>query len=368
MVEARLSVVMVAGHVDRRGEVRRLAGRARRLRDRGIACRVACLGGAPALNAEGLDTLENAWIGRRWLLPLAARQLVLADPARRPDVVHIVHDDVAEAGALLAGLWRAPVVRTVEDFPPPGLGPRPDPRRCRAVVVGAETLRRHLVERLGMPADRVHLIRPGIEPPPDQESADDVGGPEDRLPVIGTMGSFRDGHGPDMLLDAVHRIVEAGRDVELLVAGIGPGEDAARRRAERLGIADRLTFAGPAALEGAFWRVIDLYCQATTAPTVALPMAIAMATGTPCVAADVEGVADLLGRGEQGVLVPPADPTAIARALIDVIDRPSVHRGRAIDAARWALERYDPAREADALAALYDRIAAAGSDRGARTA
>ena len=53
-----------------------------------------------------------------------------------------------------------------------------------------------------------------------------------------------------------------------------------------------------------------------------MPMVLleAMAAGVPAVAADVEGVAEAIRHGQDGVIVPPGDHLAIAQAVADVID------------------------------------------------
>ena len=179
----------------RRGPPAGPAGRPRELRDRGVACRVACLGGGPGPERRGARRARERLDRPPLAPPAGGPPLVLADPARRPDVVHVLHDDVAEAGALLAGLWRSP------SSGPSRTSRRPARARGRTPAAAgpwSSAPRRSggtWSSGLGVPADRVHLIRPGIEPPTVEEAADEADGPDDRLPVIGTMGSFRDGHG-----------------------------------------------------------------------------------------------------------------------------------------------------------------------------
>src|SRR5205823_3118792 len=89
--------------------------------------------------------------------------------------------------------------------------------------------------------------------------------------------------------------------------GAGPG------RAERLGIAGRVTFTAERGAEPMFWGVLDLYCQAALRPCAGRPLAAALARGIPAVAADVEGLRAWVDDGRAGRLVPPGDPDAMAR-------------------------------------------------------
>ena len=355
MSEARKTVALLAGHVGRRGESRRLARLIGRLAERGYHGRLLCLGGVATMAPGAADALESPWLGRPWLRRLAARQLVQGDPGPRPDLVHALSEEVAPAALTLAGLWRAPAVVSSEQLPLLGGPPRFDLRRCDAIVVDDERLLRAIADVAELPEGTVHVIPPGIEPPVE---GPDQGGPSEgsRLPVIGMMGRIAPGAGFEVFLDAIHRIVEAGRDVEFLVAGDGTNEARIRRRAERLEIADRLTFAGPSAIEGPFWRVVDLYCQPSTTPGPGRVLASAMVAGRPCIASDVAGYRAMLGEGDRGLLVPVGDPNALARAILGLLDAPDRRHDIAEHARTWARARFDPDREANTLVSLYDRL------------
>ena len=357
MSEARKTVALLAGHVGRRGESRRLVRLIGRLAARGYHGRLICLGGVATM-ADGADgALESPWLGRPWLRRLAARQLVHGDPGPRPDLVHALSEEVAPAAITLATLWRAPAIVSSEQLPLLGGPARFDLRRCDALVVDDRRFIEAIGEVAELPEGAVHVIPPGIDPP---DEGPDRGGPAEgkRLPVIGMMGRITLGAGFEVFLDAIHRIVEAGRDVEFLVAGDGSNEARIRRRAERLEIADRLTFAGPSVIEGPFWRVVDLYCQPSTTPGPGRVLASAMIAGRPCIASDLAGYRAMLGGGERGRLVPPGDPNALARAILGLLDAPDRRLELADRARTWARDRFDPDRESDALTSLYDQLCA----------
>ena len=62
----------------------------------------------------------------------------------------------------------------------------------------------------------------------------------------------------------------------------------------------------------------------------------ALALGLPVVATDVGGISDLLGDGDDAVLVPPARPDLLAKAIVDIVTDDAVARrdGRAAVARR----------------------------------
>jgi glycosyltransferase involved in cell wall biosynthesis len=138
----------------------------------------------------------------------------------------------------------------------------------------------------------------------------------------------RKGH--DVLLDALSRIAEPPWSL----AVVGPLDRApefvagVRGRAARLG--EQVTFAG--ALTGraldARYGEADLLVLASQAEPYGMVVAEALARAVPVVATDVGGVPEALGRAPGGVrpglLVPPADPDALAAALRRWLTEPAL--------------------------------------------
>ncbi|MEW4570360.1 glycosyltransferase family 4 protein [Tautonia sp. JC769] len=351
MAEAPPTVALLAGHISHRGEVRRLAQLVDRLAHRSVAALVICAGGAADLRELGVPVLEDPWLHRPWLSRLAVRRLLIDDSDPRLSLVHALHDEVAEAAAQLSATRSVPLIRTIEDDPPTDASLRLHVPHLAAVVVPDEGLRRRLVDRSFLAEDFFRVIPPGIDPGIGSRAEHDPPA-SGRLPVIGAIGRFGPASGFETFLDAIFRIVESGRDIEFLIGGLGPGEPRLRRRAQRLELTARLTFAPPAALESAFWRVITLYVHPATGATTAPALRSALVSGTPSLAGDVPGPRSLLADG-RGVLVPPADPSRLAAAILELLDQPLRARSLADQARSWAVPRFDPDREADALAGLY---------------
>ncbi|HSN19647.1 MAG TPA: glycosyltransferase family 4 protein [Usitatibacter sp.] len=118
-------------------------------------------------------------------------------------------------------------------------------------------------------------------------------------------------------LQGVRLAHELGVDARLAVAGGGPEEGRLKRYAHALGIATRVTFAGPVfgadklrLLEGAHVSLLPSYSEG-------LPYALleSMAAGVPVIATAVGAIPDVMTDGIHGLLVPARDGKAIAEAL-----------------------------------------------------
>lgn len=182
--------------------------------------------------------------------------------------------------------------------------------------------------------------------------------------VVG-VGRLVEKKGFDHLLDAVGLLRGRGRAVRLDLVGGGVEEGALRTRAADLGLTDLVTFHGP--LTQAETREIIRGAAALAAPCVVgtdgnrdgLPTVIleSLALGTPVVATPVTGIPEAILHGRTGLLVPEADPVALADALAMLVDDPGL-RCELADAGRRHVEAHFDARtNGQVLHQALDRLA-----------
>jgi glycosyltransferase involved in cell wall biosynthesis len=228
---------------------------------------------------------------------------VLAPHARRLRLVVLVHMPLGlEAEADDAG-----EIRTRE---------RAALSAADAVVTTSRWSRDRLIELYALPADRLHVAEPGVQP---AELAAGTATGEALLTVAAVIPD----KGHDLLLDALAAIP----DVPWHWVCVGsPDRDpsfveALRQRSREHGLANRVHFAGTATgadLDRAYAEA-DLMVLASRAETYGMVITEALARGMPAVATDVGGVAEALGHGSDGtrpgLVVPAENPTALADAL-----------------------------------------------------
>jgi glycosyltransferase involved in cell wall biosynthesis len=120
-----------------------------------------------------------------------------------------------------------------------------------------------------------------------------------------------------LLLDA-WPAVAARTGASLVLVGQGPEQNRLASHARKLGVCDRVHFAGPVADPADHLRAADAFVLPSVAEGMSNSLLEAMATGLPCLASAIGGNTDLLESSGAGLLLPP-EPGAWSDALVRVL-------------------------------------------------
>jgi teichuronic acid biosynthesis glycosyltransferase TuaC len=250
------------------------------------------------------------------------------------------------AAALLGGLFRVPVLITLRGMLPllvPYRLRRPQLRwalrRADRVIAVAESLKADAVA-LGIPPERVRVIENGIDADlfrpherGDRNGARRALGLPEGGQILVSVGTLAPRKGFHLVIEALPALAERFPEIRFAIVG-GAGAEGAmeqelRSLSERLGVAERVIFAGPRqrAELAAWYSAADLSVLASAhegCPNVVLE---ALACGTPVVATPVGGIPEILSDPDAGLLVErtvPALTAALATALSRSWDRDKV--------------------------------------------
>ncbi len=189
------------------------------------------------------------------------------------------------------------------------------------------------------PEERLAELRRSYELAPDD-------------PVVGCVTRFHAAKGVEYLVEAFPRVLDRLPDARLMLVGEGPGQAALERRVGELGVARQVIFTG-------FRREVeDHYALFTVSAVPSVEEGFgnvaveSMAMGVPVVASDLGGLPEIITHGENGLLVPPADPPALAEALLSVLEDPGRH-ARMGKAARERSRDFSMDRYVERLEMLY---------------
>jgi glycosyltransferase involved in cell wall biosynthesis len=218
------------------------------------------------------------------------------------------------------------------------------------VICVSEAVREVVLEREGTPEDRTVVIRNGVQLPDGALSQDDLAaarsefgfGPEHR--IVGMVANLDHAvKGASYFVDALPLIVARVPEARFLVLGEGREKTALRARAEELGVADRVVFAGFRSDVHRLYPIMDVSVLTSLSEGLSITILESMSFGIPVVATAVGGNPELVRHGESGFLVPPKDAASFADAVVRVLGDPQLaqklgQEGRAIVERDFALE------------------------------
>jgi glycosyltransferase involved in cell wall biosynthesis len=102
---------------------------------------------------------------------------------------------------------------------------------------------------------------------------------------------------------------------------------------------------------------LDVCVSAALEEALGLTIPEAMAAGRAVVATKVGGVPENIEDGQTGILVPPADPAALADALIRILSDDAWRRACGQRGWHQVREKYDANRQLEQVEAIYGRVA-----------
>jgi glycosyltransferase involved in cell wall biosynthesis len=301
------------------------------------------------LAAAGWSVREHAVPGA-WPRPAAAdRDRLAAALAAVPDGATVLLDGLVacpapEVVAPASDRLRLVVLAHLPLADETGLAPavaaeldaaeRRSLRAAAAVIATSGWAARRLVDHHRLPADRVHVAAPGVDAAPLAPGTDGAS----RLLCVAAVTPRK---GQDLLVEALAKV--ADRPWHCDCAG---GWDRAPDYADRVRglvrehrLSDRIRLLGPRTGDdlAAAYAAADLVVLASHAETYGMVVTEALARGIPAVVTGVGGAPEALGHApggdRPGILVPAADPAALAGALRRWLDEPDT-RDRLRRAAR----------------------------------
>jgi D-inositol-3-phosphate glycosyltransferase len=266
----------------------------------------------------------------------------------RYDVVHSHYWQSGIAGLDLAGKWGVPLVHSAHSLAQvknahlaPGDSPEPQ-RRIDGesrVIGGADVLIastdsewQQLSCLYGAPHDRLKTIHPGVDhrmfAPGDRVAAKAQLGLSDQGVML-FVGRIQPLKGLELAVETLSEISRSSvRPVMLVVAGGPSGAQGDREMtrlrelAARLGLADRIRFAGPQAHATlpTFYRAADILAVCSYSESFGLSALEAQACGTPVIGTEVGGLSHVVADGSSGYLIDCRDAKLFAERALTLLE------------------------------------------------
>jgi len=287
-----------------------------------------------------------------WLIPKIAQQL-------REGAFDLLHTHGYKAdllGIIAAYMAKIPIVATIHGytnaFPAVRVYGHLDLlvlRRFPKVMAVSDYLRQELIAS-GLAPHQVVTVYHVLDPDvfvstisADRRQVRAELGIGTHTPVVLTVGRLNPEKGHRYLLESAQLVCQYIHDLHVLVVGEGPLREQLEVSARSLSLNAVVSFLGWRKDVASLMAASDLFVLPSTRDSFPMVILEALAIGVPVIATRVGGVPEIIRTGENGILVEPRDPEALARAMTWALTNPAqagqlVRHGQAVVRQRFSVE------------------------------
>jgi len=305
--------------------------------------------------------------------PVALAHLATLFRRGRYDIVHTHSSKAGILGRVAARMARVPIiVHTVHGW---GFNERQSERvrntyirlerycaRFTDALVTVTPLMNEKGLRFGVGEESQFVtIRSGIEidryasPSRDRASMRaELGIPPD-APVVGSVMRLSPPKAPHVIIEATHDLLAVHPELRVVIVGDGTQRARVEGLIRKLGLEERVILTGLRTDVGDLLGAFDVFVLPTYWEGLPRVIPQAMAASLPVVASDVDGNAEIVEPGVNGLLVPPDDRAGFARAILEILGDPATAR-RMGEAGRRCADAFHVDRMVADIEVLYDRL------------
>jgi glycosyltransferase involved in cell wall biosynthesis len=289
----------------------------------------------------------------------------------RPAVVH-AHDPHAVSMAALALSFSAPVPRPqviasrrVDFHLQSHAFSQWKYRQVDGFIAASQAIKDILVGD-GIAADRIVVVHDGIDVEriahrPAVDLHAEYWMPHG-APVIVNVGALVAHKGQRYLIDAMPLVLREVPDAHLVIFGEGDLRPALERQIKHLSLAKRVLLPGFREDVLSLMKTADLFVMSSLTEGLGSAVLDAMAMGLPVVGTRAGGIPEAVVHDETGFLVEPADPVALASAMVTLLEDSTRRRSFGEAGRRRVTAHFGVDRLVDGTLTAYRHFAKLGSD------
>ncbi|MBX3011955.1 MAG: GT4 family glycosyltransferase PelF [Caldilineaceae bacterium] len=313
---------------------------------------------AQQLRALGLEVIDLG-MTRKWRLDAFVRLYWLLRQ-RRPAILHtwLFHANIP--GRLLGRLAGVPIIIGSEHTMGQEGKLRQRLNRLTApladqIICIAQKVADFAHSAIGIPRAKLVVIPNGVDtqsfaPPPTPPTTD-------RQPrIFGFVGRLHPVKGLPFLLEAFAQVVAQCPEQQLWLIGEGSERQRLAQQRDALGLTKHVTFWGARQDVAALLQQMDLFVLPSHWEGMPMVLLEAMAVGLPVVATAVGGTPEVVVPGETGYLVPPADPPALAQALLRFCHDPALCQRLGAAGRQRVEQHFSIEQNVAQTVALYEKL------------
>lgn len=299
---------------------------------------------------------------------LAVLRLAMAMKRRKCLLAHFHDAHSVAVGSIAASLAKVPfrIITRRVDFPLKRnyFSRRKYSKNINAIIAISEGVKKVLVEG-GVEPENIEVIPSGIDFSPFEEDSfvltfsnylrrEFSFAPDDYL--VGIVAHLADHKGHEYLIQATKILKERSPKIKMIIVGEGPLRMELNRQAKELNIEDIVFFLGFREDVAKILFSLDLFVLSSYLEGLGSSILDAMACRLPVVATKVGGIPEVVIHGETGLLVPPRNPSALARAILNLYKNKTLASRLGKRGYELVHQKFSAEAMAGKVVRLYERV------------
>ncbi len=313
---------------------------------------------AQQIRALGIEVIDLG-MTRKWRLDALIRFFDLLRQ-RRPQILHTWMFHANIPGRVLGRLAGVPIIIGSEQT----MGQEGQIRRrlnrltavwADCVICVAQKVADFVHEQVGIPRDKLLVIANGVDTQTFSPSSTTKAA--DWQPrIIGNVGRLEPVKGTRFLIDAFAQVASQFADAQVWLVGDGTERQSLAMQAQQQGIAAQIEFLGMRPDVATLLTQMDIFVLPSQWEGMPNAVLEAMAAGLPVIATGVGGTTEVVVQDETGLLVPAADPTALAKAIATLLSDPALCRRMGAAGRQRAEQHFSIEQTVGKTVGLYEKL------------
>jgi sugar transferase (PEP-CTERM/EpsH1 system associated) len=234
-------------------------------------------------------------------------------------------------------------------------------RHDRFVAVGG-AVKQALIEKEGLPAERIEVVYNGAASEPASPSAEwraevrrEFGAAGDEFVVlqVARLDPIKD---HTTALKSLAAAVSRNPRIRLVLVGDGPERPTIERQIVDLGLQRSVTMLGQRGDVPVLLAAADAFLLTSVSEGLPVTIIEAMAAGLPVVSTGVGGVPEIIDDGDTGLLAPAGDVDALAQAMLRISQDANLRESLAARGRERAASRFSEERMIERYHSLYAEL------------
>lgn len=291
----------------------------------------------------------------------------------KPNVVHTQLEFSDTLGNIAAKLLGIPSVSTVHTIETQAIRTRAFWRQqirffalrsfCTRVIAVSDKTRTHHIQHGKFSPNKIITMYNGIDLEKFQvvnslntKKTRQALNLPDKGTIICTVAVLREQKGIQFMIDALPIILEQFPDVNYLVVGDGQYGIRLKSLAVSRGVEERVVFAGHRTDIPEILMLSDVFVLPTLGDALPTVLIEAMAAKKPIIASDVGGVPEIITDEVTGLLIPPANPSNLATACLEILKNENLAKKLTQNAYKSVQQKFNVLSQVKQLSDLYQQI------------